>query len=132
MTPEIADSFNYEKTSLGKSAFATIYSTCVGCAAYESEKDRMGYFSLVFDQALRGAAYNSEGNLTLAGLIKYLQVETPAVVKLNGQGFEQTPYAVVGGYLANELVLATRVSAQHSTTQRSIGNTRIRASAASR
>jgi hypothetical protein len=105
MSSRFADSFNYEKLNLGKEAYATIFSTSVGSESYQYQSEKMGYFSWVLDQALSGAAYDSNGQLTLQGLLAYLQQNTPKLVKLYNPGKEQVPYALIGGYLADQVVL---------------------------
>jgi hypothetical protein len=106
MTSGFADSFDYDKQNLGKEAYATIFSTSLGGESYQYQSEKMGYFSWVLDQALRGQAYDRSGHLTLAGLIAYLQTKTKKLVEVDKPGFKQVPYALVGGYQANELVLA--------------------------
>jgi hypothetical protein len=108
LSPEFAASFSYEEHNLGKEAYATIFATSLGGEAYQYRRANMGYFSWVLDQALSGAAYDPKGHLTLQGLLDYLQQNTPKLVKLYNPGREQVPYAVVGGYLADQLVLAIK------------------------
>ena len=58
-------------------------------------------------EALRGGAANEKGEITLAGLIKYLQERVPKQVLIDlGPGKRQVPWAVVEGYQANDLVIA--------------------------
>ena len=106
LTPAFAKSFDYSQINLGKEAFVTIFATRLGGEAYQYESQHMGYFSWAFDQAIRGAAYDTKGQLTLSGLIDYLQTKVPPLVRLNSPGRVQTPYAIIGGYLADRVVLA--------------------------
>ena len=50
------------------------------------------------------------GRLTLASLIEYLQLKTPKLVQLYNPGKVQVPYALVGGYLAETVILASKGS----------------------
>jgi uncharacterized caspase-like protein len=106
LTGSFADAFDYTKQNIGKQAYATIFATSLGGEAYQYQDKKMGYFSWVLDQAFSGEAYDVTGNLTLSGLIDYLQDRTPQLVRINNPGETQVPYAVVGGYQADHLVLA--------------------------
>lgn len=109
MSSQFVASFDYEKQNLGKEAYATIFSTGLGGESYQFQDEKMGYFSWVLDQALSGAAreaYDTNGQLTLGGLIRFLQKRTPELVKLHNPWREQVPHAQVDGYLADQVVLA--------------------------
>ena len=64
-----------------------------------------GIWALV--EGLRGEAANGKGEVTLASLLKYVQENVPKYVQSNlGASKQQTPFAVVEGYNADELVIA--------------------------
>ena len=107
LTRNFTKSFNFDVRNQEVKAFATIYATDVGHRAYEQKELGHGYFTLALVEGLQGRAANEKGEVTLQGLVKYLQDTVPQRVHLDiGQGKEQRPYADIGGYRADELVLA--------------------------
>jgi hypothetical protein len=99
-------------------AFVTLYATAVGQRAYEYKERKQGYFTWALVEALKGGAANAKGEITLAGLVKYLQDKVPKKVSLDlGPGKKQTPYAEIGGYKADELIIsvAANVKVKDST-----------------
>ncbi len=99
--------FNFDTRNREVEAFVTLYATAIGHRAYEYREKRHGYFTWVLVEGLRGAAANPRGEVTLDGLIKYLQLRVPKQVNLDlGAGKVQRPFAVVEGYKADELVLS--------------------------
>jgi hypothetical protein len=99
--------FNFDVRNNEVTAFATLYATAVGERAYESQEKKQGYFTLELVDGLRGAAANGKGEVTLAGLLDYVQNRVPQTVRREeGPGREQRPFAEIAGYRADELVIA--------------------------
>lgn len=109
LTPAYTRGFNFDLRNHEVQAFATLYATEVGHRAYEYKEKKQGYFTWILVEALRGGAANEKGEVTLAGLVKYLQERVPKrVLQDLGPGKEQKPFAVIEGYRADELVVAVR------------------------
>jgi hypothetical protein len=107
LTPAYTRGFNFDVRNREVTAFATLYETAVGARAYEFKERKQGYFTWELVEALKGRAANVRGEVTLAGLVKYLQENVPKRVLLDlGAGKDQRPFAVVEGYKADELMLA--------------------------
>lgn len=122
LTPAYTRGFNFDVRNREVTAFATLYATAVGARAYEYKERKQGYFTWELVEALKGKAANERGEVTLAGLVKYLQERVPKHVLLDlGPGKDQRPFAVVEGYKADELVLAVAnpnaASAANNSTQ---------------
>jgi hypothetical protein len=109
LTRAYTKGFNFDLRNREVEAFATLYATGVGHRAYEYKEKKQGYFTWILVEGLRGGAANDKGEVTLAGLVKYLQERVPKrVLQDLGPGKEQKPFAVVEGYRADELVIAVR------------------------
>src|ERR1041384_1348993 len=109
LTKNYMRGFDFDVRNREVQAFATIYATEIGQRAYELKEQHHGYFTLALVEALRGQAANAKGEVTLAGVVKYLQDNVPRRVLLDlGQGKLQRPFAVVEGYRADELVLSVK------------------------
>ena len=107
LTAAYTRGFNFDLRNREVKAFATLYATEVGKRAYEYKEKRQGYFTWLLVEALKGGAANEKGEVTLAGLVKYLQDRVPKrVLQDLGPGKDQKPFAVVEGYRADELVIA--------------------------
>jgi hypothetical protein len=107
LTPAYPRGFHSDVRTRAVTAFATLYATAVGARAYEYKERKQGYFTWELVEALKGKAANERGEVTLAGLVKYLQDNVPKRVLLDlGAGKDQRPFAIVEGYKADELVLA--------------------------
>jgi hypothetical protein len=107
LKPSYTRGFNFDVRNREVIAFATIYATALGHRAYEYKEKRQGYFTWELVEGLKGGAANETGEVTLAGLVKYLQERVPRHVLLDlGPGKEQRPFAVIEGYRADELVIA--------------------------
>jgi hypothetical protein len=52
----------------------------------------------------KGAAANKNGEVTLRGLLDYVEERVPMRVRLNRNG-EQKPWSLVEGYKADEVVI---------------------------
>jgi hypothetical protein len=107
LTPAYTRGFNFDLRNREVKAFATLYATEVGHRAYEYKEKKQGYFTWMLVEGLRGGAANEKGEVTLAGIVKYLQERVPKrVLQDLGPGKEQKPFAVVEGYRADDLVIA--------------------------
>ncbi len=103
--------FRFDLANQGVEAFATLYATAVGQRAYEfpdpQTGERRGYFSAAVVQGLRGDAANDRGEITLSGLVDYVQANVPERVAIDlGPSYQQRPFAEINGYRADDLVLA--------------------------
>jgi hypothetical protein len=109
LTPAYTRGFNFDVRNREVQAFATLYATEVGHRAYEYKEKKQGYFTWVLVEGLKGGAANEKGEVTLAGLVKYLQERVPKrVLQDLGPGKDQKPFAVVEGYRADDLVISVR------------------------
>lgn len=122
LTAAYARGFNFDVRNREVQAFATLYATEVGHRAYEYKEKKQGYFTFVLVEGLKGAAANEKGEVTLTGLVKYLQERVPKrVLQDLGPGKDQKPFAIVEGYRADELVIAVRdpktITKQPDTTE---------------
>jgi formylglycine-generating enzyme required for sulfatase activity len=110
LTDSFARRFNFDVRNREVTAFATLYATGVGHVAYEYKEKKQGYFTWALVEGLKGGAANEKGEVTLGGLVRYLQEQVPKRVRLDmGQEKSQKPYATVGGYNADELVISITV-----------------------
>ncbi len=110
LTDSFARRFNFDVRNKEVTAFATLYATDVGHVAYEYKEKKQGYFTWTLVEGLKGGAANQKGEVTLGGLVRYLQDQVPKRVRLDmGQEKSQKPYATVGGYKADELVISITV-----------------------
>jgi hypothetical protein len=107
LTASYAKAFNFDVRNREVRAFATLYATEVGHRAYEYKEKKQGYFTWSLVEGLKGGAANGKGEVTLAGLLAYLQERVPRrVLQDLGGGKDQRPFAVVEGYRADELVIS--------------------------
>jgi caspase domain-containing protein len=123
MTEAYARGFNFDVRNHEVSAFATLYATEVGYRAYESREKKHGYFTWALVEGLQGAAANEKGEVTLAGLVKYLEKAVPRQILMDmGSESKQKPFAVIEGYKADELVIAmSAVQASQSEMDSQVG-----------
>lgn len=99
--------FSFDVRNREVSAFATLYATAIGQRAYEYSEKHQGYFTWELVQGLSGGAANDRGEVTLAGLVDYVQKQVPKHVLTDlGAGREQRPFAEIEGYEADQLVVA--------------------------
>jgi tetratricopeptide (TPR) repeat protein len=110
LTEAYRSGFSFDVQNKGIEAFATLYATSFGKRAYEF-RDRetgqqRGFFSWALVKGLEGGAANGEGEVTLGGLVNYVAEVVPRKLKTENVGGEQKPYPLIGGYKADELVLA--------------------------
>jgi uncharacterized caspase-like protein len=107
LSKKYTQAFNFEERNLGIEAFVTLYATGVGYRAYENREKGQGYFTSALVEGLGGAAANQKGEVTLDGLMKYLQDIVPKRISLDlGPGKVQKPFADIKGYKASDLILA--------------------------
>jgi hypothetical protein len=110
LTKAFTKALNFDLANREVTAFAILYATDVGYRAYEYSEKRQGYFSWAIAQALKGAAANERGEVTLGALVKYLENTVPKLVAIDyGSKVIQKPFANIEGYRADELVLAAKV-----------------------
>lgn len=113
LTASYARGFNFDLRNRDVRAFATVYATEVGQRAFEYKEKKFGYFTWGLVEGLKGGAANDKGEVTLAGLVKYLQDVVPKRINIDlGPGKIQKPYAVIEGYRAEDLVVAVSGSAR--------------------
>jgi tetratricopeptide (TPR) repeat protein len=109
------NAFNFDVRNREVQAFATVYATGIGQRAYEYTEKKQGYFSWAVVEALKGAAANDKGEVTLSQLVKYVQDAVPKRIAIDlGSTKQQKPFAVIEGYRADELVLAVTNAASNS------------------
>jgi len=107
LTETYVQGFNFDVRNREVQAFATIYATGVGQRAYEYTERKQGYFTWAIVEGLKGAAANSQGEVTLAELIKFVQDAVPKRIAIDlGSGKQQRPFATIEGYKAEELVIS--------------------------
>lgn len=107
LTAAYTRGLNFDLRNREVTAFATLYATEVGRRAYEYKEKHQGYFTWALVEGLKGGAANERGEVTLAGLVNYLQERVPKRVLLDlGAGKDQRPFAVIEGYRANDLIIA--------------------------
>ncbi|MGI9067362.1 MAG: tetratricopeptide repeat protein [Pyrinomonadaceae bacterium] len=110
MTSNFSRSFNFDLNRREVTSFATLYATAVGQRAYGYGGKKQGYFTWALVEGLRGEAANEKGEVTLASLMKFVQETVPKYVQRDlGGKKQQVPFAVIEGYKADELVIATAV-----------------------
>ena len=106
LTDPFTRAFNFDIQNRDIKAFATIYATGPGQVAHEYKQKKQGYFTAALVDALKGAASNEKGEVTLAHLIKYVQDVVPKRIALDlGGDTQQRPWADIQGYRADELVI---------------------------
>ncbi|HKZ81252.1 MAG TPA: caspase family protein [Pyrinomonadaceae bacterium] len=107
LTSAYVRGFNFDVRNREVTAFATLYATAVGHRAYEYKEKQQGYFTWELVEGLKGGAANERGEVTLESLIRYVQERVPKHVLSDlGAGKDQKPFAEIGGYRADELVIA--------------------------
>lgn len=108
LSKQFVDSLRFEVRNRDVQAFAVIYAASVGQRAYEYAEKKQGYFSWALIQGLSGGAANARGDVTLSTLLSFIQSTVPKRIAVDlGNGLQQRPYAVIEGYRAEDLILAT-------------------------
>lgn len=116
LSPPTLIAFNYlfdalrgkagiDERNEGIVAFAILYATESGKTAYENAESRHGYLTSAVVRALEGGAANNDGNITLAGLIRYVQDMVPKTTEKE-MGKQQRPFYSMEGYKPEDLVIA--------------------------
>ena len=107
MAEPLAAGFDFDRRNTGIEGFVTFYATKSGMRAYEDPERRQGYFSQAFIEGLSGRAKNMNGEVTLAGLMKYIEDQVPVYVRRSQErSARQEPRTAVEGYRAADLVLS--------------------------
>ena len=109
LTTAYASGFSFETKNQNIEAYATLYATSFGDRAYEfldkkTNKYR-GYFSYAIEEGLKGSAANDKGEVTLAGLIRYIEDTVKERVRIN-LNQRQIPYPTTEGFRNSDLVIA--------------------------
>ncbi|MGH9842157.1 MAG: caspase family protein [Blastocatellia bacterium] len=81
LTDSFIRSFNFDLRNSEIDAFVTLHAASSGQRAYEYAEKRQGYFTWTLIEALRGGAANERGEVTLAGLLAYLEKNVPIYVR---------------------------------------------------
>jgi Sulfatase-modifying factor enzyme 1/Caspase domain len=102
----LTPAYNFDLRNSNVKAFITLYATSLGERAYENRVTQRGYFIGEVVEALHGRAVNDRGEVTLERLIRHLEDTVQTKVSLD-LGRDQRPFAVIEGYRANDLVIAT-------------------------
>ena len=109
LTPNYAKGFSFDTKNQNIEAYATLYATSFGDRAYEFLDKRTnkyrGYFSYAIEEGLKGSAANEQGEVTLAGLIKYIEDTVKERVRIN-LNEKQIPYPTTEGFRNSDLVLS--------------------------
>jgi hypothetical protein len=101
------EAFNLDFRNQGITAFATLYAASLGQRAWESSRERRGYFMWMLERALSGEAANERGEVTLLSAIRYVQERVPKQVALDlGAGRKQLPVYQLEGFQPDALVLS--------------------------
>jgi uncharacterized caspase-like protein len=107
LTAAYTRAFNFDLRNHEVAAFATLYATAVGKRAYEYKEKQQGYFTWELVEGIKGGAANERGEVTLSALVEYVQERVPKHVLADlGAGKEQKPFAEIGGYRADQLIIA--------------------------
>jgi hypothetical protein len=107
LSKEFADALRFDVRNREVNAFAVLFAASIGQRAYEYIEKKQGYFTWALVQGLRGEAANAVGDITLSSLLSYIQTTVPKRVALDFGSRSQRPYAVIEGYRAEALILAT-------------------------
>jgi hypothetical protein len=107
MAESYQKAFTFDVRNRDVEAFATFYATKVGERAFLYAEKNHGYFTWALLEGLGGAAANDAGEVTLGSLQRYVQDTVPGLVHMDlGADVDQRPFAEIGGYRAEELVIA--------------------------
>lgn len=125
LTAAYAKGFSFETKNQNIEAYATLYATSFGDRAYEFLDRKTGkyrgYFSYAIEEGLKGSAANDKGEITLAGLIRYIGDTVKERVRVD-ENKKQIPYLDVGGSFTNgDLVIAVGERNTPITTEPNLG-----------
>ncbi len=90
----------------GPQIVATLFSCSLGERSWEWRAQKRGYFSFYLEQGLRQGAADRTGVVRLGSLVSYLQRAVSMAVQRE-ESHPQTPYPILEGPGAQDLVLAT-------------------------
>lgn len=117
LTEAYKNGFSFDVRNKEVEAFATLYATSVGERAYEYTREGKGYFTWAFIEGLKGGAANENGEVTLGGMVRYIEKYVPQQVKIDlGSNKIQRPFSIIEGYKAEELVLGIMANNTFSTS----------------
>jgi hypothetical protein len=105
LTPAFVKNFNFAVQNQNVQAFAILYATAEGTNAYEYPQKKMGYFTWALTEGIRGAAANRLHQVTLAGLVNYVENVVPQRTFVD-VGKKQQPFSRIEGYKADSLVIS--------------------------
>lgn len=109
LTQAYSNGFSFDTKNQSIEAYATLYATSFGDRAFEFRDKKTnkyrGYFSYAIEEALKGAAANDNGEVTLGNLIKYIETTVRQRVSVE-ENQRQIPYPSTEGFGNNDLVLA--------------------------
>jgi hypothetical protein len=89
----------------GVKAYAVLHSATLGQARYNYKDKNQGYYTWEFIEGLKGAAANKDGEITLKGILDYVQERVYMRVKLD-KGKDQKPWYVIEDYDLDKVVIA--------------------------
>ena len=116
LTDAYTRAFNFDIRNRDIKAFATLYATGVGQVAHEYKEKKQGYFTWALVEGLKARAANEKGEVTLRGLLKYVEDTVPKRTQIDlGAGMKQIPWADIQGYKADDLVIAVAAPAAPAT-----------------
>jgi len=112
LTQEFHDAFDFSTFNKQVSASVVFYATAIGERAYVDAARKLGYFTEVFVDALRGNGVdkNGDGLVSLNDIARYVQMEVPKRVDNDNLGLVQKPIISISGYLPSDLIISTRTS----------------------
>lgn len=99
--------FDFEGHNRDITAFVTLYATGIGQTAFEYRDRQQGYFTRALVEGLKGEAANERGEVTLEGLLTFVEETVPKRIKLDlGAASVQQPWSTIEGFKASSLVIA--------------------------
>ncbi len=112
LTKEFHDAFDFSIYNKQVSASVVFYATAIGERAYVDASRKLGYFTEVVVDALKGSGVDKNGNglVSLNDLARYVQVEVPKRVDTDNLGLVQKPIISISGYLPSDLIISTRTA----------------------
>jgi hypothetical protein len=112
LTKEFHDAFDFSTFNKQVSASVVFYATAIGERAYVDASRKLGYFTEVFVDALKGNGVDKNGNglISLNDIARYVQMEVPKRVDSDNLGLVQKPIISISGYLPSDLIISTRAS----------------------
>jgi uncharacterized caspase-like protein len=107
LSPAFARAFDFDTRNRGVKAFVTLYATAPKERAFEYADKKMGFFTWAVVEGLSGKAANTAGEVTLSGLLTYVEETVPPLVRRYvGASVDQRPWHSTEGFRAEDLVLS--------------------------